>query len=70
MDHGLVQRKETEGLRGSSGLTLDGTGYLRFGLHERYLIVPNFKVLGQPMTSEVRSNTRRGPSEMTIFGML
>ena len=42
----------------------------RVGIHERKPMVPNFNVLGQPMTSEVRSNTRRGPSEMTIFGML
>ena len=42
----------------------------RVGLYERKPMVPNFRVSGQPMTSEVRSNTRRGPSEMTIFGML
>ena len=42
----------------------------RVGLHERKPMVPNFNVSGQPMTSEVRSNTRRRPSEMTIFGML
>ena len=29
----------------------------RAGLHERKPMVPNFKVTGQPMTSEVRSNT-------------
>ena len=58
-------------------LTLAGTGYSYFasflgigGGDERKPMVPNFKVSGQPMTSEVRSNTRRGPSEMTIFGML
>ena len=38
----------------------------RVGLHNRKPMVPNFKVSGQPMTSEVRSNTRRGPSEMTL----
>ena len=42
----------------------------RVGLHERKRMVPNFKVSGQLMTSEVRSNTRRRPSEMPIFGML
>ena len=42
----------------------------RVGLHERKPVVSNLKVSGQPMTSEVRSNTLRGPSEMTIFGML
>ena len=40
------------------------------GLHERKPLVPNLKVSGQPMTSEVSSNTRRGHSEMTILGML
>ena len=39
-------------------------------LNERKPMVPNFKVSGQPMTSEVRSNTRSGPSDTTIFGML
>ena len=43
----------------------------RVGLDERKPMVTNFnKVAGQPMTSEVRSNTHRGPPEMTIFGML
>ena len=28
------------------------------------------KVSGQTMTSEVRSNTRIGPSDTTVFGML
>ena len=41
----------------------------RVGLHERKRMVPNFKVSVQPMTSEARSNIRRGPSEMTIFGI-
>ena len=43
----------------------------RVGLYEseRKPMVPNFNVSGQMITSEVRSNTRRGPSEMTIFGM-
>ena len=31
-------------------------------------MMPNFKVSGKLMTSEVRSNTRHGPHEMTIFG--
>ena len=42
----------------------------RVALNERKPKVPNFKVSDQPMTSEVRSNTRRGPPEMTIFAML
>ena len=42
----------------------------RIGLHERKPMVPKCKVSGQSLTSEVRTNTRRGPSEMTIFGML
>ena len=39
-------------------------------LYERKPIVPNFKVSGQPMTSEVWSNTRGGPLETTIFVIL
>ena len=42
----------------------------RVALNERKPMVPNFKVSVQLMTSEVRSNTRSGPSDMTIFGML
>ena len=42
----------------------------RVGLYKRKPVVPNFKVSGQPMTSEVRSNTRRGPSERTLRGAL
>ena len=42
----------------------------RVVLHERKTMVPNFKVSGQLMTSYVRSNTRRGPPEMNIFGIL
>ena len=33
----------------------------RAALNERKPMVPKFKVSGQPMTSEVRSNTRSGP---------
>ena len=39
----------------------------RVGLYERKPMMPNFKASGQPITSKVRSNTRRGPP---IFGML
>ena len=36
----------------------------RVGLYEeRKPMVPDFNVSGQPMTTEVRLNTRRGPSE-------
>ena len=46
----------------------------RVGLYERKTMVPNFKVSGQPTTSEVRSNARSGPPDTTIdttiFGML
>ena len=42
----------------------------RATLNERKPMVPNFKVSVQLMTSEVRSNTRSRPSDMTIFGML
>ena len=34
----------------------------RVGLYERKPMIPNFNVSVQLMTSEVRSNTRRGPS--------
>ena len=42
----------------------------RVALNERKPMVPDFKVSGQPMTSDVRSNTRSGPSDMTIFETL
>ena len=42
----------------------------RAALSDRKPIVPNFKVSGQPMTSDVRANTYSGPPDTTIFGML
>ena len=42
----------------------------RVALNERKPMVPKFKVSGQPMTSDVRLNTRSGPSDMTIFETL
>ena len=33
-------------------------------------MVPNFKVSGQPMTSQIRSNTRSGWHDTIVFGML
>ena len=42
----------------------------RVVLNKRKPMIPNFKVSVQLMTSEVKSNTRSGPSNMTIFGML
>ena len=42
----------------------------RVALNEKKPMVPNFQVSDQPMTSEVRSNTRIGPSDTTVFGML
>ena len=41
----------------------------RVALNERKPMVSNFKVSGQPMTSEGGSNTRRGATDTTIFGM-
>ena len=42
----------------------------RIALNEREPMGPNFKVSGQLMTSEVRSNTQSGPPDMTVFRML
>ena len=39
----------------------------RFELNERKPMIPNVKVSSQPMTSEVRSNTRSGPFETTMY---
>ena len=42
----------------------------RVALNEGKPMVPNFKVSGQPMTSELRSNTRSGRPDTTTFGMI
>ena len=42
----------------------------RIALNENKSMVPNVKISGQPMTSEVRSNTRNGPLDMTILRTL
>ena len=39
----------------------------RVVLNERKPMISNLKVSGQLMTSEVRSNTRSGPLDTTIF---
>ena len=43
---------------------------LRAFIGGRKPMIPNFKVSGQPLTSEVRSTMHSGPLEMTVFGSL
>ena len=73
---GSLQRQTC---RGGGGLTTPAARPLielelrreneRVAVKERKPVVANFEASGQPMTSEVRLNTRSGPLE-TIYWMI
>ena len=62
-DFGPPSRSASDGVRASRKKKR------RVVFNERKPTAHNFKVSGQPMTSEVRSNTRM-PPDTTLFGML